>query len=139
MPAPAVAARMQACDLFCLPSVRESGGAVLLEAMACGRPVVAMDFGGPAEIVDATVGWKVPMPDEATAIDGLASALRDAQDNPAGRLCRGRRAAEVVRERHTWPAKMDAAEALYARVLSAVAAGARRPGRSAARSACARR
>jgi glycosyltransferase involved in cell wall biosynthesis len=139
MPAPAVAARMQACDVFCLPSVRESGGAVLLEAMACGRPVVAMDFGGPAEIVDGSVGWKVPMPDAATAVDGLAAALRDAQDDPAGRLRRGRRAAEVVRERHTWAAKMAEADALYARVLSADAAGARRPWRSVARSAAAPR
>jgi len=50
------AAEMARCHVFCLPSVRESGGAVLLEAMACARPVIAVGFGGPAEIVDDAVG-----------------------------------------------------------------------------------
>lgn len=122
LPAEAVAQRMQACDVFCLPSVRESGGAVLLEAMACGRPVMAMDFGGPAEIVDADVGWKLPMPDAATAVDALVAALREAQDDVAGRLRRGRLAAQRVAQHHTWAAKLTQAEALYARVLGADAA-----------------
>jgi glycosyltransferase involved in cell wall biosynthesis len=39
-----VARVMRDSHLFCLPSVRESGGAVLLEAMACGRAVIGMDF-----------------------------------------------------------------------------------------------
>jgi glycosyltransferase involved in cell wall biosynthesis len=117
-PADEVARCMHACDVFCLPSVRESGGAVLLEAMACGRPVVAMDFGGPAEVVDAEVGWKVAMPDAATAVDGLAAALREADDDEAGCRRRGEAAARRARERHTWAAKMAAAEAIYADVLA---------------------
>jgi len=117
--APAVADVMRASDVFCLPSVRESGGAVLLEAMACGVPVIGMDFGGPAEIVDAEVGWKVAMPDAETAVAGLAAALREAQDDAAGRRQRGRRAHDRTLARHTWPARMQAAEALYARLLNA--------------------
>ena len=116
--APEVAAVMRGSDVFCLPSVRESGGAVLLEAMACGVPVIGMDFGGPAEIVDAEVGWKVPMPDATTAIDGLVQALREAHDDPAARLRRGRAARARVLDRHTCAARMTAAEALYARLLS---------------------
>lgn len=114
---PAVARVMQMSDVFCLPSVRESGGAVLLEAMACGVPVIGMDFGGPAEIVDARVGWKVPMPDVETAVAGLTTALREAQDDPAGRLQRGRCAHETVLARHTWSARMQAAELIYDQVL----------------------
>lgn len=113
LPAADVARQMQASELLCLPSVRESGGAVLLEAMACGRPVIAMDFGGPAEIVDDAVGWKVPMPDAAAAVDGLAAALREAWRDEAGCRRRGARALARVQERHTWAAKMQAAEALY--------------------------
>jgi glycosyltransferase involved in cell wall biosynthesis len=117
--APAVADVMRASDVFCLPSVRESGGAVLLEAMACGVPVIGMDFGGPAEIVDAEVGWKVAMPDAEGATAGLAAALREAQDDEADRRARGRCAYSRVIAHHTWPARMQAAEALYTRVLSA--------------------
>ena len=117
LPAAGVAEVMRRSHVFCLPSVRESGGAVLLEAMACGRPVIAMDFGGPAEVVDDAVGWKVAMPDEATAIDGLAQALREAYRQPDEAARRGQRARQRVLDEYTWAAKLDAAEALYARVL----------------------
>ena len=119
-PVPVVAEVMRESDVFCLPSVRESGGAVLLEAMACGVPVIGMDFGGPAEIVDAEVGWKVAMRNVESAVTGLAAALREAQDDEAGRQKRGCCARARVVTHHTWPARMQAAEALYARVLSAV-------------------
>jgi len=117
LPAAGVAGVVRLSHVFCLPSVRESGGAVLLEAMACGRPVIGMDFGGPAEVVDDAVGWKVAMPDEATAIDGLAQALSEAYRQPDDAARRGQRARQRVLDEHTWAAKLDAAEALYARVL----------------------
>ena len=50
LPAPAVAAEMRAAHLFCLPSVRESGGAVLLEAMVNETPWIAHATGGVAQL-----------------------------------------------------------------------------------------
>lgn len=115
-----VAQALHNSHVFCLPSVRESGGAVLLEAMACARPVIGMDFGGPAEVVDEQVGWKVAMPNAATAVAGLAQALREAFDDPDGAARRGRQGLARVQAHHTWVAKIDAADALYARVLGTV-------------------
>jgi glycosyltransferase involved in cell wall biosynthesis len=116
LPLAQVADAMRDCHVFCLPSVRESGGAVLLEAMACARPVIGMDFGGPAEIVDAEVGWKVPATGPEAAIRGLTEALREAWDDPEGAIRRGLTARARVLERYTWVAKMREANLLYRRL-----------------------
>jgi glycosyltransferase involved in cell wall biosynthesis len=44
------------CDVLVLPSLYECGGAVVLEAMAMGLPVIATKWGGPADYLDETSG-----------------------------------------------------------------------------------
>ncbi|WP_176049704.1 glycosyltransferase family 4 protein [Burkholderia sp. BCC1644] len=111
-----VAQAMHDCHVFCLPSIRESGGAVLLEAMACERPVIGLDFGGPAEIVDDEIGRCVPFDGPNSAIDGLADALRDCAARPDAWRWRGIFARQRVVDRHTWEARIAAAEQLYGRL-----------------------
>lgn len=46
-------------DLFCFPSVREFGGAVVMEAMACGLPCIVANFGGIGEYVTDKTGFRI--------------------------------------------------------------------------------
>jgi glycosyltransferase involved in cell wall biosynthesis len=91
-------AALNAADLLVLPSVHEQFGLVLIEAMACGLPVVAVDAHGPAGIVDAgQTGWLVPPDDQ----DALAEALVEAVNHPAERGRRGTLAQAAVRARYS--------------------------------------
>lgn len=49
----------QKSDIFCFPSVREFGGAVVLEAMACGLPCIVVNNGGIGEYVTEETGFKI--------------------------------------------------------------------------------
>jgi glycosyltransferase involved in cell wall biosynthesis len=92
---------LNAADLLVLPSVREQFGAVIVEAMACGLPALAVDAHGPAEIVEAgETGWLVPPDDE----ESLAGALVEIVNGDAERRRRGERAYEAARSSYSWPA-----------------------------------
>lgn len=113
-----VAAHMQACHVFCLPSVRESGGAVLLEAMACARPVVAVAYGGPAEVVDEVVGHPVQATDYAGVVRQLQAVLADVIHHPDDWKRRGLRGLQRIKEHHDWNQKIATAQGLYELAVS---------------------
>lgn len=73
-PAEEVARYMRTSALLVLPSRRETFGSVLIEALACGTPIVATRSGGPETIVTDEVGKLVPVEDPAAlaaAIEGV--------------------------------------------------------------------
>jgi glycosyltransferase involved in cell wall biosynthesis len=49
----------QSADIFCFPSIREYGGAVVLEAMACGLPCIVANNGGIGEYVTPETGFSI--------------------------------------------------------------------------------
>lgn len=70
---------MARAEAFCLPSRWEGFGHVVVEALACGTPVVIADCDfGPGEIVrDGIEGWVVPPEDDAAFAAALAALLAD--------------------------------------------------------------
>ncbi len=68
---------INACDLLVLPSLSEGFGVVLIEAMACGKPVVATRCGGPEDIVTPETGILVPPGDYKALAEALQEVLSD--------------------------------------------------------------
>jgi len=63
------------CDALVLPSICECGGAVVLEAMAMGLPVIATKWGGPADYLDETSGILIEPRGRERFIADLAQAM----------------------------------------------------------------
>jgi teichuronic acid biosynthesis glycosyltransferase TuaC len=76
-----VAEWIGAADLLCLPSWSEGYPNVVVEAVACGRPVVATDVGGTREIINAGNGILVKARDVDSLQAGLSQALSCAWDH----------------------------------------------------------
>ncbi len=72
---PELVRSIQESAVLILPSRAESFGMVLVEALACGTPVVATRCGGPEDIVNEEVGILVPPEDPAALAAGIAQVL----------------------------------------------------------------
>jgi glycosyltransferase involved in cell wall biosynthesis len=73
-----------AADVLIFPSLRDSGGMVVLEALAHGLPVLCTDLGGPGLIVNATCGRAVETRDRSPeqVAAALAEALLEVLESP---------------------------------------------------------
>jgi glycosyltransferase involved in cell wall biosynthesis len=70
---------LAAMDIFCLPSLQQGLGTIMLEAMALGRPVIATGVGGTSAVVrDGETGLIVPPRDSAA----LARRILELLENP---------------------------------------------------------
>ena len=121
---------MARSHVFLFPSF-EGAGMVVPEAMAAGAMVLALDQGGPGEMVRASGGATVPAEGslEATA-SALARVLERAYKNDAARLDFAERGQEWARRAATWECKGAALARIYdlaidrhPGVLGAVSAG----------------
>lgn len=67
---------MAACDVFVMSSIHEGMPGVLIQAMACGAPVVSTNCPtGPDELVSSENGFLVPVQDESALASGLLKML----------------------------------------------------------------
>ncbi len=67
------------CDVLVLPSFSESFGLVLIEALACGKPVIGSDVGGITEIINDDVGLLVD-PNRVSSIAGAIDKIINDDD-----------------------------------------------------------
>lgn len=100
-------------DVFLYPSLHDSSGNAVLEALAGGLPVVCMKLGGPGELVNDGCGIRVAAGESAQVVRGLAHALGSLADRPQLIEQMSQAAQLRARKQYSWSRQIERMEALY--------------------------
>jgi len=109
--------RLAKADVFAFPSIREFGGAVVLEAMALGVVPIVVNYGGPGELVGDQTGYRVPIGTRASIVSAFRDRLAALCDDPQELVAKAEVAQRFVQERFTWHAKARQVEGIYRGVI----------------------
>lgn len=96
VPPEKMAAVYSEANIFAFPSLREFGGAVVLEAMASGLPCVITDYGGMAEYLPDTAGFKLKLQKRDAFVKDLAAKLQTLLENESLQNEMGQRGREAA-------------------------------------------
>jgi glycosyltransferase involved in cell wall biosynthesis len=118
LPRREVLANMRSSDVFLFPSFRDGGGAVVVEAMGSGIPVVVLDSGGPGAHVEEAWGIKVTPESRDSVIKGMASALETLCADDALRHRLGAAGRKRALEFYAWDRLGDRMRDIYENTVS---------------------
>lgn len=105
-------------DVFLFPSLHDTGGYAVIEAMSNQLPVVCLDCGGPALAVQAGCGIKVPLGSRRGVISGLARAIEGYHQNRMLIATHGQAARESVAPHYDWQKKGEQMNEVYLRAVA---------------------
>ena len=108
------ALRLKQADVFVLPSLFECGGAVVLEAMAVGLPVIATAWGGPLDYLDESCGILVEPSSREDLVEGFSNGIIRLAKSASLREQMGQAGYERARQHFDWERKIDQILELYA-------------------------
>jgi len=99
--------RLRLTDVVVLPAIREGGGGVVFEALACGTVPVILDWGGPGDIVHPEVGFKVSPSNEEEVVLQMEKILSELAGNRELLERLRKQGLTYARECLTWDAKAE--------------------------------
>ena len=112
-----LAAHYRRADVFGFPSLRELGGAVVLEAMAQGVVPIVVDYGGPPEFLTPSTGVTIPLGDRASVVLRFRQAVERFVEHPELLHPMSELARQDVLRRFSWDVKASADVEIYRWVL----------------------
>ena len=110
---------MRSSDVMLFPSFRDGGGAVVVEAMASGKPVIALDSGGPGFHVRPEWGFRIePRSPDYVAAE-IAAALETLHGDPSLVRAMGEAACRRAEDFYLWDRHGDRIRDIYQAALAA--------------------
>jgi len=110
-----------AAHVFLLPSLRESAGLTMMEAMLAGCVPIVADCGGPARAVNSECGYKIPVSKCTEMIDAITKAIVEMDRNRQIILQKGVAATRRIVTGFSEENYRNAVNAVYASVKSSSA------------------
>ena len=107
------AAKLETADALVLPSLLECGGAVVLEAMAVGIPVIATKWGGPMDYLNESCGILIEPTSRVDLVNGFIDAMQKLARDPQSISQLGDAGKERVRQHFDWERKIDRILEIY--------------------------
>ena len=108
--------RYREADIYVLPSLRETTGTAVFEAMANKLPVVSLKQNGVKHIVEPNMGILVDLKSKDQVLNDLADALKLLIENPKLRQDMGQAGYVKIKESFTWSCRAQAMNRVYERI-----------------------
>jgi glycosyltransferase involved in cell wall biosynthesis len=105
-------------NVLLYPSLHQPGAFVIIEAMATCKPVVCLDLGEPALLVNEKTGIKVPADSPEQVVSDVAGALDLLAHDPELCARMGQAGRLRVFEHFRWETKADSMAEFYERAVS---------------------
>ena len=102
LPRPELFRKMEQCDIFLFPSLRDGGGAVVVEAMSAGKPVIGLDSGGPGFHIRPEWGIKILPRNPGQVVRDMAESMEKLCLDEGLRSRLGRAARRRAGEFYVW-------------------------------------
>jgi len=109
--------KLRLCDVFLFSSLREGGGAVVVEAMASGKPVVCFDMAGPGFHIQEEWGIKVQPESPDYAVSEMAKALEKLYLDENMRTSMGKSARKRAEDYYLWDRLGERMQEIYRKAL----------------------
>jgi len=110
--------RMRRSDIFLFASLRDGGGAVVIEAMASGIPVICLDLGGPGFHIKKDWGEKIDSGRPDDVVKGFSEAMVRLAENPSKRLALGKAGRQRAATSYSWDSLGARMNEIYSDVLN---------------------
>jgi hypothetical protein len=105
-------------DLMLFPSLHDTGGYAVIEAMFNELPVICLDCGGPAVAVQPGCGIRVPIGRRRRVIEELADAIRLYDRDRQTLLIHGQAARQTILKNYDWDQKGEQMKEVYDETLT---------------------